>query len=58
MLFRSPTLPSTISVERAINPFLRTTSAPLIQSVLSQDPQARSEVEVFAALREWKNRFR
>ena len=53
-----PTLPSTISVERAINPFLRTTSAPLIQSVVSQDPQARSEVEVFAALREWKNRFR
>ena len=53
-----PTVPSDIVTERQINPFLRTTLDEVIQSVRKQTPLARSEVEVFAALREWKNIFR
>lgn len=49
------TLPSTIGLEKATNPFLRTQE----QSVTNQlklTPDA-SEVEVFAALRRWKDNF-
>jgi hydroxyacylglutathione hydrolase len=53
-----PTLPSTVSVERRINPFLRSREATVVTAVQAQDPQAHTETEVFAALREWKNRFR
>lgn len=53
-----PTVPSTIEVERRINPFLRTGSDEVIASVRRQSPNARSQVEVFAALREWKNNYR
>ncbi len=53
-----PTVPSTIKVERRINPFLRTGSDEVIASVRRQSPNARTQVEVFAALREWKNNFR
>ena len=55
---RQPTLPSTLSTERAINPFLRTRQASVIDAVRSEDPDAGNDVAVFAALREWKNRFR
>jgi hydroxyacylglutathione hydrolase len=53
-----PTLPSNIEIERRINPFLRSTVPEVIHSIQGQDPQARTEVELFAALREWKNHFR
>ena len=53
-----PTVPSTIEIERRINPFLRTGSDEVIASVRRQSPNARTQVEVFAALREWKNNFR
>jgi hydroxyacylglutathione hydrolase len=53
-----PTLPSDMATERHINPFLRTTQDEVIQSVQRLTPQAKTEVEVFAALREWKNNFR
>jgi hydroxyacylglutathione hydrolase len=53
-----PTLPSSIEVERRINPFLRTAAPEVVRSIQAHDPQARTAVEVFAALREWKNQFR
>lgn len=53
-----PTLPSTIRLERATNPFLRCTEAGVIASASRQAGRTlTSPVEVFAAIREWKNRF-
>jgi hydroxyacylglutathione hydrolase len=53
-----PTLPSTIARERAINPFLRCTEPDVIRAARAQGAANDGAVEVFAALREWKNRFR
>jgi hydroxyacylglutathione hydrolase len=53
-----PTVPSTIEAERATNPFLRCTEAPLAAAVARESGADPSDpVAVFAALREWKNRF-
>ncbi|MEN9376356.1 MAG: hypothetical protein RL710_1513 [Pseudomonadota bacterium] len=52
-----PTLPSTLGVERQINPFLRTRQTAVIQAAQAIDACAQDEVSVFAALRLWKNRF-
>lgn len=52
-----PTLPSTLGLERLINPFLRTREAALIQSAQQFDASAQDEISVFAALRQWKNQF-
>lgn len=52
-----PTLPSTLALERQINPFLRTRQSALIQAAQSFDASARDEVGIFAALRQWKNEF-
>ncbi len=49
-----PTLPTTIAEQRRVNPFLRCDSAS-VRSALSM-PSA-PDVEVFAALRGWKDRF-
>ena len=51
------TLPSTIAIEKASNPFLRCGEPEVVASARSRVPAARDEVAVFAALREWKNRF-
>jgi len=53
-----PTLPSTLAREREINPFLRSRLPAVRAAVQARVPSARSETEVFAALREWKNQFR
>lgn len=56
-----PTLPSSIALERATNPFLRCAEPPLQAAGLAQAPQPAadgSELAVFTALREWKNQFR
>jgi hydroxyacylglutathione hydrolase len=53
-----PTLPSSIGLERAINPFLRSRQAPVMQSVQARAAAANDDVAVFAALRQWKNEFR
>jgi hydroxyacylglutathione hydrolase len=53
-----PTLPSTLALEREINPFLRSRLPAVRQAVQAHNPQAQTDVEVFAALREWKNQFR
>lgn len=53
-----PTLPSTIALELATNPFLRC-SDPAVQAAAAARAgrRLRDPVEVFATLREWKNRF-
>ena len=48
-------VPSTIGEEKATNPFLRAGEPALAKSV---DKAGAPANEVFAALREWKNRFR
>ena len=61
-----PTLPSSIAVERATNPFLRCATSGIIESaqryasthVNLHDASMSNEVNVFAALRQWKNEFR
>jgi hydroxyacylglutathione hydrolase len=55
---QQPTLPSTLGLERQINPFLRTRQAALIQAAQGFDASAHDEVSIFAALRQWKNEFR
>ena len=54
-----PTVPSQIGQELACNPFLRTAIPSVVRSA-NQWAQRKLEtpVEVFAALREWKNSFR
>ncbi|MGQ0586419.1 MAG: hydroxyacylglutathione hydrolase [Gammaproteobacteria bacterium] len=54
-----PSLPSTIGRERRINPFLRTADPVLAAAVRRHAGDAlAAEVEVFAALRRWKDGFR
>jgi hydroxyacylglutathione hydrolase len=54
-----PTLPSTIALEREVNPFLRTREAAVAQAAHAHDgADGNDEVAVFAALRQWKNEFR
>jgi hydroxyacylglutathione hydrolase len=53
-----PTLPSTIGQERRGNPFLRADQPALARSASVQAGRSlRGPVEVFAVLRDWKNRF-
>jgi hydroxyacylglutathione hydrolase len=52
-----PTLPSTIARELEINPFLRCRVPEVVASARRQGATNGDEVDVLAALREWKNRF-
>jgi hydroxyacylglutathione hydrolase len=52
------TLPSSIGLERLINPFLRCALPGPRQAALQQGAGSAAEVDVFAALRLWKNNFR
>jgi len=52
-----PTLPSTVRVEKAINPFLRCTESEVVSSALQHGARDTSPEAVFAALRQWKNTF-
>lgn len=54
---QQPTLPSTLAVERDINPFLRSRQ-PSVRDVVRARGDVTDEVGVFAALRTWKNEFR
>jgi len=51
------TLPSTIALENATNPFLRCTQPEIIRTLQQRGLTDTSELGVFTALREWKNRF-
>jgi len=54
-----PTLPSSIALERQINPFLRTEEASVAYAARTQHPGLVDDpVAVLGTLREWKNRFR
>lgn len=52
-----PTLPTTLSVERQINPFLRLTESQIKQAALQHGAASESALDVFLALRSWKNTF-
>ena len=54
----APSLPSTIAVERRINPFLRS-DEPAVQDAAARRAgnTLASRVEVFAAVRRWKDEF-
>jgi hydroxyacylglutathione hydrolase len=51
-------LPSTLELERATNPFLRSDEASVQARIAERDGEkTRSPSEVFASLRAWKDRF-
>ena len=54
---KQPSLPSSLVLERQINPFLRTQRASVVQAAQAIDASANDEVSVLAALRQWKNQF-
>jgi len=55
----TPSLPSTIGLERHINPFLRTGQTAVREAVISHVGRPLTgETEVFAELRRWKDSFR
>jgi hydroxyacylglutathione hydrolase len=53
-----PTLPSSVALELQINPFLRSREPAVISAARAQGAASSDPVDVLAALREWKNRFR
>ena len=53
-----PTLPSSIALERDINPFMRCDQATVARSALAHSAASDEPVAVLAALRQWKNDFR
>ncbi|MDE2584378.1 MAG: hydroxyacylglutathione hydrolase [Betaproteobacteria bacterium] len=52
-----PTLPSTLALEKATNPFLRCAQPEVIAAARRQGASGDDPVSVFAALREWRNQF-
>jgi hydroxyacylglutathione hydrolase len=52
-----PTLPSSIGLEKTVNPFLRTHVPQVAHAVQQFDANAQDPVAVFAALRTWKDKF-
>jgi hydroxyacylglutathione hydrolase len=54
----APTLPSTIALEKATNPFLRCSQPEIIQNASRHAGKALTDpVGVFATLRKWKDNF-
>lgn len=54
-----PTVPTLLGHELAVNPFLRTAQAAVVAAVSNQAGRPlRGEVDVFGALRAWKDEFR
>ncbi len=51
------TLPSSIALEKATNPFLRCTQPEIIHTLKQRELADTSELGVFTALRMWKNHF-
>jgi hydroxyacylglutathione hydrolase len=52
-----PTVPFTIALEKATNPFLRYSNPELIHTLQSRGLVNTGELAVFTALREWRDRF-
>jgi hydroxyacylglutathione hydrolase len=53
-----PTLPSTLARELQVNPFLRCDQPAVVAAARGHGARGDSGVEVFGALREWKNHYR
>ena len=53
-----PTLPSTIALERAVNPFMRCAEPAVVAAARARGAPDDSGPAVLAALRAWKNEFR
>lgn len=54
-----PSLPTTLKIERASNPFLRTDSPDVIAAAIQQSGQTELKADqVFAILRRWKDGFK
>ncbi len=55
-----PTVPSHIGLEKASNPFLRCEQEAIISRLTETGrlPDGKNPVQIFAALREWKNNYR
>ena len=54
----NPSLPSTLQLEKKINPFLRCDEKNLLECLLKyQHVKFENPVEIFSYLRDWKNRF-
>lgn len=51
----TPTLPTTVAIEQAINPFLRCRQRAVIDQAVSHGAADESAQAVFTALRQWKN---
>ena len=54
----APTLPSTLGIERRINPFLRSREPNVIAAALAHGASSGEDASVFGALRQWKNDFK
>ncbi len=52
-----PSIPSTIGLEKEVNPFLRASSPEIQAAVRGKHPDARGEVAIFARVREMKDDF-
>jgi len=52
-----PSLPSTIKLEQATNPFLRCNQPELIETLQQRNMQTTTELEVFTAIRTWRDCF-
>jgi hydroxyacylglutathione hydrolase len=52
------TLPSSIALERQINPFLRSHEPSVARAVMAHNSASCMSAGVFATLREWKNNFK
>jgi hydroxyacylglutathione hydrolase len=52
-----PTVPFSIALEKATNPYLRCSSPEIIKSLTSRGLTDTSELGVFTALRAWRERF-
>ncbi|MFM6990377.1 MAG: hydroxyacylglutathione hydrolase [Rhodoferax sp.] len=53
-----PTLPSSIDLERRINPFLRASAPPILAALRQFDAPGLARDGAFATLRRWKNEYR
>jgi len=55
----APTVPSTIAIEKATNPFLRYEERSILDKLIQKKRISTEEpIAAFAALREWKNSYR
>ncbi len=52
-----PTLPSSVGIERQVNPFLRCDVPGVVAAARRREPNATLPAEVLGSLRRWKNEF-